>query len=125
MSEFVGKVLQLELPQPAAAAFGAAAVGRDQEPAGVPLQRTAHAPPPPTREFHREQRGFVIGAGADSALVRCHVTDAAGYCLAELRAGKVVDADLLRVPFGRNSLLRDRGQPDPAGLTQKGPSMFE
>ena len=99
----VRKLLQLELPQPAAAAVGAAAVGGDQQAPRVGVGAAPHLPPPAAQRRHGELRRVVVHADAHPARVGGQVVDPVGDRLAEFAVDEVVHLHLvgaaLRTPF--------------------------
>ena len=94
--EFVGQLLQLDLPQPHAIAVAAAAVGGDHQPLGVGIALLAHRPPPAADRVDGEAGGVVIDADADPADIVGDVVDAVRHGAAQLGIDEVVNVDRLR-----------------------------
>ncbi|SAL21509.1 hypothetical protein AWB68_00825 [Caballeronia choica] len=76
--QFIGQVLQLPVPQAHSIAVAAAAVGGNQQAAGVLIHRLTHFPPPAANALDGKFCGVVIDADVDPSGVRRQVIDAIG-----------------------------------------------
>ena len=94
-AQVVGQLLQRHLPQPAAAAVAAAAVGGDQQFAGLGEAPAAHLLPPAADAVGGELGRVVVDPHAHPALVAGQVVDAVGDRLAQLLVREVMDLHLL------------------------------
>src|SRR5271166_5153483 len=83
--QLVGQLLQLQAPQANPVAVAAAALGRNQQTAGVWIARMAHFPPPAPNAFDGEFGRVVIDPNAHPALIGSDIVDPVGRHLAEFR----------------------------------------
>src|SRR5271166_304417 len=98
--QLVGQLLQLQAPQANPVAVAAAALGRNQQTAGVWIARMAHFPPPAPNAFDGEFGRVVIDPNAHPALIGSDIVDPVGRHLAEFRIDEIMDANLLGISLG-------------------------
>src|SRR3990172_889675 len=89
-AEFVGQVLQAQLPSPTTVAIGASAVGFDGQPRGPRILAAADPQPPRTDGTYCKSCRLMRGADHDVACVAILVIDAIGEGAAPGQRGKVV-----------------------------------
>src|SRR6266404_4029680 len=77
-ARFIGKLLQLPLPQPQAPAVAASPVGRDQDAFGLGIQVLPFGAPPAANGSHRKSARVVIGPHVDKAPVTSDIVDTVG-----------------------------------------------
>ena len=94
-SEFIGELLQLDLPEAHARAVAAAAIGRDRQATGLRVALVTHRGPPGAYRIDRESRSIVVDPDADPAFVIGDVIDPVGRGAAERRVDEVMDPNRL------------------------------
>src|SRR5712691_3719811 len=86
----VGEALELGLPQPAAGAVAATAVGGDDQAVGGAVARFAHLLPPAADRVDGEGGGIVVDANAHPPAIGANVVDPIRNGLAQLRDQEIV-----------------------------------
>src|ERR1700752_584820 len=99
-AEFVGQLLQFAFPQPYPRAVAAAAIGGDQQSAGVGVTRPADGLPPLADAVHREGGRVVVNADTHPSAIGGQVIDPVRHRAAELLDQEIMDPDLFRVALG-------------------------
>lgn len=92
--QFVGQVLQTELPQVEGVAVAAAGIGGDQQPGGLGIGRLPHLPPPAPDRLDGTIGRVVIRPHADPAAVVRQLVDAIRDRLGLIRTPKVMQVHL-------------------------------
>src|SRR5450755_4182655 len=94
-SQFVGELLEFDLPKANARAVASAAVGSDRQAMGARVAGVSHEHPPGAYRIHGEGGGVVIDPDADPSFVVGDVVDAVGRGATELGIDEVVDTNRL------------------------------
>ena len=104
-----GQFGEFGFPQPRAVAVGATAVGADQQPGSVRVQRFSDLLPPSGDGVDRERGGVMVGAHRYPTGVVGHVVHTVRIGLAQRGVDEVVDLDRFRltdvVPFPSTVLV--------------------
>ena len=90
--EFVGQLLQLQLPQPYPRAVAATTISGDQQAFDRGIALMAHRLPPAPDGVGCESRGVMVDADTDPAGVAGNVVDTIGHGSPEFGNDEVVDA---------------------------------
>ncbi len=99
----VGKFLKLDLPQPDAAAIGAAAIGRDHQPVGRRVSLLSHHLEPAMNAVDGELRRVVIDADAHIVGIGANVVYAIGNGFAQFLVDEVMHIHFIRASFAADS----------------------
>src|SRR5208337_2378519 len=95
----VGPPLQLHLPQANAVAIAAPAIRTHQYLLRLGIQGLPHLAPPAANALHRKARRVMRAAHRDPPQVVLGIIDTTRDRLGNVRIGKVMHLDLLRLPF--------------------------
>src|SRR5271157_1470897 len=99
-AELIGQLLQFAFPQPYPRAVAAAAIGGDQQSAGVRVTRPTDGLPPLADTVHREGGRVVVNAYTHPSRIRGQVIDPVRHRAAELLDQEVMDPDFFWVALG-------------------------
>ena len=94
-SQFVGQLLEFDLPKANAGAVASAAVGGDRQGMGAQIAGASHDDPPGAYRIHGEGGGVVVDPDADPSFVVGDIVNAVGRGATKLGVDEVVDADRL------------------------------
>src|SRR5256885_4324280 len=96
--DFIGELLEFDLPQPIATGIAPPTIGRDEDRMGLRICSLAHMPPPAPDGFHRTLGRVVIDPHTDPTAIVRGVVHPVGTNLAPVLVRKIVGPDAFRLP---------------------------